>query len=526
MKKHTRRILALLSAVALSLSLAACNGEGGQQASSGAGVDGELFTSDTKLEIVVGSHVSWPYNENWAVWQNFRETVGGDITITAIPNETIETKINLMLTSPETLPDLIHSNDGKKKIADVNAGTGAFIAFDDYADQMPNYTAFFNSMDEATRESVFMQRRSNDGKIYYSPVTGTDKLTGLRSWLYRKDVFENHGLKTPMTMEELHDVCVELKKLYPDSYPLAFRYGITGMNIFLPSWRSGFKSGVFYDFKNEKWTVGAMEPEMKDIINYFTMMADEGLIPPNYTTIEHKAWEELVSTNRAFIIPDYNVRIDYFSPAARVENPDFAFAVMTPPRASGPNGQNKIMKAGMDVSGYLIPNTGDEKRIANAVKLLDWFYSDEGSELMNWGIEGETYEEVDGVKKFILPEGAADAQSAFGFGTQGTYVRMDPQAQLFTYSQEVRDQVDFANECTEEFASPTGYIAFTEEEQAIINNYGEALNNFVEEEVSKFYLKQRPMSEYDAFVNTLKTSMHIEEVLGAYESAYNRAMGK
>ncbi len=528
MKKSTRRLLAFLAAAAMALSLTACAGGNGGSGDTQAGdiPEGKLFAPDTEISIVIGSHNSWPYDENWKIWQYFKEAVGGDIEITAIPTENLETKINLMLASPDTLPDLIHSEDGKKRIADANADTGAFIAFDDYMDQMPNFTKFFDSMDKERSEELLNQRRSGNGKIYYSPISGTEYITNLRTWMYRKDIFEKNNLSVPTTMEEMYEVCKELKKIYPDSYPLCFRNGLNQIDIMAPAWRSGMKYGVFYDFKNEKWCVGAQEPEMREMVEYFIKMNNEGLVPPDYLTIDIKSWEGLVSTNRGFIMPEYLVRLDFFNLPARAENPDFTFAIFDPPASGSASGQPKISKTNIDVSGYLICNTGDENRIANAVKIIDWFYSDEGSDLMSWGKEGETYQvDAEGNKSFIL--GADEtAQAAYGMATQGTYLRVDPESQFQAYSPELRDQAIAAYNNTETSANPKSWIAFNDEEQDVIDQYEKAMESFIEEGLSKFMLGQRPMSEWDSFVADIKEDMNSQAILDVYTSAYNRAMGK
>ena len=91
---------------------------------------------------------------------------------------------------------------------------------------------------------------------------------------------------------------------------------------------------------------------------------------------------------------------------------------MTPPKGDGVTGQARIAKYNLDPTGYLICNTGKQDRIDNAFKLLDWMYSDEGSELLSWGKEGETYKVVDGKKKFIVGENETP-QEKYGAATYG-----------------------------------------------------------------------------------------------------------
>ena len=498
---------------------AAARGAGERQQAA----DGKLFAPGTEISITVGSHTSWPYNENWVMWKYFQEATGAAFEIQAIPNESIDTKINLMLASPDTLPDLIHTIT-KDAIVDPNAMDGAFIALDDHAEEMPNFTKFFDSMDPAQSEELLNQRKSGDGKIYFAPVTGTEKLQNLRAWLYRKDIFEKNDLQVPATMEELYQVSKKLKEIYPESYPLLFRTGLTQIDIIGPAWSNDFWRGVYYDFQEKVWKFGSQEDTMLEIVHFFQKMSAEELIPPDYLTIPTKSWEALVSTDRGFIMPDYLVRMDFFNVPARQENPDFTLALMAPPKGGGPKGQAKIAKMNLDPTGYVICNTGKEDRIANAIKLVDWMYSDEGSELLSWGKEGETYEVVDGERHFIVGEGET-AQQKYGVATYGIFQRLDPAAYAETYSKEQRDQNDEAYGYTEANVNPMLWLAFDSEEEAVRKKYLDALKNFNDEQLSKFLLGQRPMSEWDAFQKELE-DMHVDEVLAIYDSAYKRAMGE
>lgn len=526
MKKITKRAIAFLSATAMTLSLVACSGnnvDNGMSASDEKIPDGKLFAPDTNISIVIGSHTSWPYEEDWTLWNYLREASGANLEVTAIPNENYDTKVNLMLASPETLPDLIHTSN-KAGIVDVNGPIGAFVSIDDNMEKMPHFSAYIESLPEAERADVLNQRRSGDGKIYFAPVTGTDRLTNLRTWMYRKDIFEANNLTVPTTMDELYDVSMKLKSLYPDSYPLCFRSGLTQIDVMGPAWRSGFNSGIFYDFENESWHYGAQEPEMLEIVKFFIKMNEAGLVPPDYLTIDAKGWEALVSTNRGFIMPEYLVRLDFFNLPARKDNPEFTLAIMDPPKGSGDKAQHKIAKLNLDPDGYVICNTGNQSRIDNAIKLIDWMYSDEGSHMLSWGKEGETYEVVDGKKKFILADDET-AQQAYGIGTYGLYLRMDPEAYAAAYSEEQSEQGKIAYENTEANANPNLWLAFNDEEMAVKQQYAVALNDYKDEALSKFLLGQRPLSEWDSFVAGLK-DMNVDGIIGIYESAYARAMGK
>ena len=141
-----RKITISALIVSCALLLAGCQPAQTPAGSSTAG-EGKLFTEPTEISIVVGSHTSWPYNENWIMWKYFQEATGATLKVQAIPNESMNTKISLMLASPETLPDLLHTIS-KSANVDPNALDGAFIAIDDHLDEMPNFTKYFDSLPE------------------------------------------------------------------------------------------------------------------------------------------------------------------------------------------------------------------------------------------------------------------------------------------------------------------------------------------------------------------------------------------
>jgi len=514
-----KRIAAFLAALAIMLAAASCAGRGKPQ--DGTDIDastgGKLFETPVTIKIVLGSHPSWPFNEDWAVWRYFSEATGAKFDIMAIPNTEMLTKVTLMMADKTSLPDLITRDN--KLGADEYAETGALIAIDDYIDLMPNYTKFWNSLPEDERERRLMRRKSADGKTYFPQNYGTDNRQGIRAWLYRKDIFEKHNLKVPETMDEVYEVTKELKKLYPDSYPLCMREGLRNLNVIGPQWKQNFAYNLYYDYQNKKWNYGCTEPVMREIVEYFRKMMSEGLITPDYLTINTKSWEELMSNDRGFILPDYVVRIDHFNNPNRERNPEYTLAAMIPPRANTETGQNLICKYNVDPTGYMICNTGNEERIKNTIRLIDWMYSDEAAMLLSWGKEGETYEVVDGKKRYIREENE-DVQNKYGFFSAGTFLRADPDSAFAMASDEQVVSVKLTLEYTEKDYNPVNWLALKDEDNKRKVELSDALNTYTNEMLSKFLLGTEPMSKWDEFVNELY-ELGVEELISLYENAFD-----
>ena len=112
------------------------------------------------------SHASWPYRDDWKVWEYIKEGVGGHINVTSVPSSDWGTKFPLIMAAPESFPDLmgLMGNPGEKI-----AHQGAIIALDDYAEFMPDYVEYCKNLPENEKWMIEI-RRATDGKIYYTPI--------------------------------------------------------------------------------------------------------------------------------------------------------------------------------------------------------------------------------------------------------------------------------------------------------------------------------------------------------------------
>lgn len=226
-----KKITALMLALVMVFALAACtgNGNGGSGEVSYDIPEGKQVPDDAVIDVTIASHASWPYEEDWKVWEYIREGVGGTINVNSIPSSDFATKFPLLMATPDSLPDVFGFQGKPSGFADY-AEQGAFLALDDYEEFLPDYNAFWNSLPE---EDQWMKnvRKAADGKVYYAPIYGMERSTNVRSWLYRKDIFDKHNLKTPETIDELYTVSKQLKELYPESYPLCMRAGLANFNV-------------------------------------------------------------------------------------------------------------------------------------------------------------------------------------------------------------------------------------------------------------------------------------------------------
>lgn len=524
-----RKMVVLFVVLSMIVSLAACvpaEKEGGEateketsaEQEGGKEIQGTVLDKDAKLSIMLGSHPSWPFQEDWKVVQYIKEAMGGQIEYIAIPYEEYSTKVTLAISSQE-LPDIIYFT-GKDTINQYGP-EGAFVSLMDNLDKMPNFAKWLDTTPDS--EKVVKWRKSGDGNIYSLPSYGTSTMNNRITWLFRDDIFDKNDLTTPNNYDEFFAVCGKLKELYPDSYPWCMRkFDSRRWDITAGQWKQDMSTHAYYDLEAEKWGYGAIEDEYKEMLITFKKFLDAEYLPPDTMTIDTKSWQELISSDRGFITVDYIVRIDSFNLSVREENPEFTLAVMQPPKGNGPAGTRFITRASLENSGHSICNTGNTERMNNAYKYADWFYSDEGFELVNWGKEGETYKTVDGEREFILDEGMA-ALNAYGIGAPGFLQLCSEAVNEAKYTKENVEQAHIMLKHFREEVNPMQWLAFDEEDNERLAEIMTPLNDYVNQQLANFMLGRRPFSEWDAYVEEVK-ALNLDEVMSILEKAYNDAM--
>ena len=521
-KTMWKRLGAIVAAVAMLLSIAACDG-GNDDKGGETYTDGKVFSEPTEISIALSSHPTTPHKDDWIFWKYMQEATGAKLDILAIPLDDFFTKVNLMMTSQDTLPDLLHIT--QKKMVDQSANQGALMAFDDYEELLPDYKAFMESLPDNDREEILAMRRTADGKIYNAPAYGTQTVNNTRGWLYRKDIFEKYNLDVPTTYDEVYEVAKELKALYPDSYPICFRHGFSQIRNMGAQWRPYHSFDIYYDFNEEVWKYGAFEDTTREMVAWLAKMVKEGLAPPNIVNISTKEWEELLASDRGFITLDYMVRIDHFNNLMASTNPTYEMAYMAPPAANDLD-LHKMCKVSVDLSGYAVCNTGDEKRIENAFKLVNWMYTDEAAELLSWGKEGETfYVNDNGNRRFIIEEEGATPNSLYGVAAFGLYQRMKSDAFEASYTEKQVAACREAYQYLEEYINPMWWLSFTDDESQTVTDIDVALGTYCEEWIGKFIIGQEPLSKWDEFVEGGK-KFKVDQMISIYDAAYKRAIGK
>lgn len=505
-------------AVMLVLVVAACSGggdkpgnsagnggtAGGTQTGNQGGSQGGDVKKPVTIKFLNDSHASWPHNDDWIIWDLYAEATGVTLDV-QVPAGPLEDTLSLAMASG-SLPDMMFVTE--EKVAHNYGLEGALANVLDYLDVMPNFKAWMDKYPMSV-----MNATAADGNIYMLPIQGIGD-TNRSHWLYREDVFRKHSMQPPNDWDELYTVLKELKRLYPDSYPLSFRNGFSRILNFAPAFDT--LDDVYYNFEQQEWRYGPIEDNYKTMVSYLRTFYDEGLIPPDFLSMDVKQYESLMSTDRSFVAVDSIGRIDFFNNAMRSENPEYNMAFMPTP-AGWAGGPRKNAHTHFYSKGFMVSSTSD--KIEEVFKYMDFFYSEEGRELGSWGKEGVTFEVAGGEKKFIEDYAdVSDLRKKTGLSSYGVFAWFDYDSHISLASDDLKKAYAEAPKYdSEEQPRP----AFTKDEAEVLATVGAAVSKRRDEDIARFILGTKNIDEWDSYVNVIK-ELGVDQIVDIYKAANDR----
>lgn len=417
------RLLALILCAVLSLSLfASCSNEVSESPAPSQSVpetpkppaDDKADTAGdtTSFYPIPGQHtltfflpmfepvlaaLTMDYNE-YPVRKEMEKRTGVHIEW-VLPNASFATEqFNLMINSND-YTDII-SNPAYAQGLDQAVKDGIFLRLNELMDEYaPNYLAMINEREESIIGSLTDDgNRVGFAMIFEWMGKNNPPATGL-AW--RQDVARDLGWDTPpgsvSELNEYLDVLLEA--------------GHTG---FLAPPTFGFdtrtSSGVipcFFDaatrFLNIDGTVvyGPLTPGFKDYVIQMKEWYDRGILYRNFMVQEDLARQGANWADDTFLIGiAYNPNIgSVYRDTGVTSDPDFYIAAIAPLKTkNGEAPKHGPAVAAINASPTVISTQCKNPEVA--VRWLDYFFSEEGALLANYGVEGITFEWKEGESGF------------------------------------------------------------------------------------------------------------------------------
>jgi len=373
--------------------------------------------------------------------------------------------------------------------------------------------------------------RSPNGKYYGFPRIYDVPYRADEVMLGRTDIFAKNNLSTKFeTFDDLYKTLVQLKKLYPDSYPYFVRWG-TNHLISNQAYFRGTNTSFFLDPAGHKYIYGPESQAYKDTLVYLNKLYSEGLINPNFATITDAEWDELLATGRGLVTIDYPQAGDEIVQTMGSKIPQgFEFTAMLQP-AYNSNRVGTVVLSGYYGSYKVISNQSKYKD--ELVNLLDWMYSPEGIDAMQFGIDGESYEKnSDGTVKFLkdfqTPATPNGAIKNAGLNNQDLFTVVN-QAAINTFELNgaaMKKSVSFLQE-NNAFGKATFDAKFSNaNEKKEYTDLKSAIDTYVEEASVNVIIGKQSIDTWDSKVIPQVKQLGSDRALELINKAYNETFKK
>ena len=301
-------------------------------------------------------------------------------------------KLSLMLAGLN-YPDIVLM-DRSSDIVNQYIEAGALVNLSDYLDQMPNVVAMYGNTLNKTRYS--------DGNNYYlSNWYGYDP-DPVNGFICRYDYMielvgqERADSAEPFTWSEFKDLLTQFKAAHPDTTN-ALVIGDPGSGSINGTF-AGMNSIYPYYVHEGKLYFSVRDPQFMDAIHQMNELYREGLLDPEWTSNNQELRNQKLSNNGAFAYA--GAYWDPWTPSSSLmasenENAEYLAYKVIPDGAESTD----LPLAGRSSLGWdAIAITTNCKNVEAAVKFIDYCASQEGQDLLLWGIQGQDWDFVDGVR--------------------------------------------------------------------------------------------------------------------------------
>jgi len=476
--------------------------------------------SENPLELKVHLHYgdNVVFNNEWKTFKYAAELTNVSLKGTASATATNSKEVfNLMLGSGN-LPDIIHGD----KIPLNQAGIdGALIPLDELIEEhAPNLKKFFEENEWARKGSL-----NSDGKLYYIPFVMDGEASA--GFFIRQDWLDKLEIPVPTTVEEYYEALVAIRDGDPngnnlkDEVPYFSRNPVSGVLELAQLFGA---STTWYE-KDGKVHFGKYEPEYKTAMVNLAKWYAEDLIDQEIFTRGGNTREVLLGENLGGSTHDWFGSTASYNDRFKDTVEGLAFLPIAPPADVNGVVKEQFSRSLLAPEGWGISYSN--KYPVETIKYFDFWFTEEGRRLNNFGLEGVHYDMIDGkpifkdevlhgdlpVNTFLYQEGA---QIQMGFQQDFTYEEqwMNPVAKLGVQMYSDNNY----------FVPQFPPVSFTESEQKIITDKWTAITTFIAETEQKWIMGVEPVEpNFDAYIQSLK-KMGMDDIVKIYSDAYERYM--
>lgn len=510
-KTKMKRLIALAGAAALLASGCANTKTGGGEVKTVNDGTAKITAEPTELTIFFTGIQDY-YLEEMPVWQEIAKRT--NVTLKSVNSKSVSdgvTAFNTLMASGN-LPDIVAYGNGKESFSKYGM-EGAFVPLNDLIE---NNTTYLKA--EFEKPDVRNFATAADGNIYYIPGMNPPDCVA-RGWFVRQDWLDKLNMKAPESTEEFHDMLIAFRDKDPngngekDEVPYFSRFGDVSDLAYL--WDATIDWGID---ENGKVFFGPADEKYKTAYTNIAKWYEEGLIDKEIYTRGAKSRDKLFGDNVGGATHDWFGSTAQFNDMLKDTVPGFNVQAIAPP-----NGKEYTLREEVLLQGAAISASSDKKEVA--IRFLDYLFSEEGSRLMNFGLEGEQYEMKDG-KPYFFDSVIHGEKTAINILQEVGACTAMPFRQDFWYEEQ---WLNDSAKAGVELYRDNGYLqplfptlSYTAEENEKFKSIMTQIDTLVKENTQKWVFGSQSIEDtYDKYITQMK-NMGIDEAVAIQQAAYDR----
>ena len=315
-----------------------------------------------------------------------------------------------LLSGKDAMPDILNPTGfGVMDLAD----DGLIVPLDDYLDLMPDIAA-------AVGQSHMDAWRSADGHIYTIPSVST--IQGSFAMMLRQDWLNALGLEEPETWEDwlaywrgVRDNDLNGNGDSTDEIPLALAQSSDGersLTLLLNAFGIAASNDTqFCILPDGTYTMVYEHPRYPAYLEADAGLYAEGLLVEGYESFTYASIEGAMADNTLGSAMTFAASGAQTATLRENGDTDALWHCVKP--IAGPYGDRMIQERELVSPVWCITAGAEERgKVADIVRFFNWCYTEEGTSLYNYGIEGISYTRENG-KPVLDPELAAGGFSDY-----------------------------------------------------------------------------------------------------------------
>ena len=427
-----KKTLAMLLALVMVLALAACGAPAAPAETEAPAAEAPAATEapaetepadPVKITIYYPDSSSAPFKADWLALQEAAKLANAEVTVEAIPEGEYSTPVNLALETGEDAPDVVMFYEvyGSRTLLCMNGGA---VAISDYTEWTPNFNA---RVEEYGLEGEVAKLKLDDGNRYILPALheSTEYSGGL---ILRADFLEANGFEDPKTFDDLYEILKAYKEQNPDSYPMVhYLFPYITHRMIMPAWGCAvgynvppYLGPIAWDYENQEYYVTGTSDVYREYLQYMNKLASEGLLDPEASAED--VWSAKMTSGAAICTYAYYDQIASLEAASEIDGFDLKLYLPLEGPAGALGEDRELAYRGLMFPAQ-VAEREDFEQVVRAVDKM--FYSEEAVDIWALGVEGVTYNVVDGEIVFVdevlnAEEGVAKyLQKEYGCGLSG-----------------------------------------------------------------------------------------------------------